>query len=147
MDIREGLEKELERVLTELAKAKPGTENYEGYMKEAERLSKMLNEADQIELERIAGQYQRGLDDEKHELAKKESERNYEVAKMQAENDRIKAENESETQDRDSKRGMVKTVIGVVAMVAMGVFTIYSEETRIITSKAWTLMTKVLPKI
>lgn len=147
MDIRENLEKEIERVHNKMSKAVPGTEEYTKHMAELERLIKMLESEDRIELEKLDSQSKRDLDEAKQRLAEEEASHNFDMARKQAEIDQANAAGDREVQDRDSKRGLAKTIIGVGAMVVVAVFTVCSEETRIVTSKAMTVATKVIQRL
>lgn len=147
MEFRDRIDEELERVCNKMKSATPGTEQYVQLLTEAERLAKLIGNEDRLELEKLDSQAKRDLDEDKQRLAEAESERNYELAKEQAKAEAATAANNREVTEKDSKRGIVKSLIGAGAMLAMGVLTIYSEESRIITSKAWSFVSKIAPKI
>lgn len=147
MDIREHIERELERVANKMKATAPGSTEYQELLKEVERLTKLMNDEDRLELDKLDSQAKRDLDEDKQRLAETESERNYELEKEKARADQASAASDRDIQNRDSIRGLVKSLIGAAAMLTMGVVTINCEETRIITSKAWSFVSKVLPKI
>ena len=147
MDIKEKLEKEIEKVSNKLSTASPGTEDYVLYMSQLERLMKLLESEDRLELAKLDSQAKRDLDEAKQRLEEEKAKCDFEIAEKNVELEKEKAAGDQAVQDRDSRRGLVKAVIGTLAMVGVAVFTVCSEETRIVTSKAMQVATKVIQRI
>ena len=113
------LSHEIKEVLTEMGKNTPGTEAYDSLVKNLVNLKKLENET-------------------------KQASSQMEVELIRAETEAFIADERAKTSKKEAILGFAKTALTTVAAVAMGVFAVYSEETKIVAGKAWNMATKIL---
>lgn len=113
------LKAQIQSVLNEMEREKPGSEQYGKLVQELNTLKKLE------------------IDEEK--------ERNSaELELKKVFQERVIAEDRNKTARREAVLGVVKTSASLLAAGALAVFAVYSEETRVVAGKAWNMAVKVL---
>ena len=86
------------------------------------------------------------MDIEKYSDERFDKERQLSLEEEKAQSEAHLNELKIEAQERDSKRGLLKTVIAVVGSVGLTILAIYADEVRPSMKTGWNTVTKILPR-
>lgn len=122
----ETLNREIATLEGKIEKETPGTEQYSKLVEHLSRLEKIRN--DRLETNAKIEQEDRKID----------------LEIMKIHEDRDAAELKAKVDSKEANLGVVKVALTVLASVALTVFAVYSEESKIIAGKSWNMATKIL---
>lgn len=128
MDL-EKLYLEISHVQEEMAKTSADTEEYRQLTNELLELYRVVTELEKLEIEL--------------ENSKKEREEAKEKARIED----ISSQRKLEEAKYEANIELIKTIFVGSLMMSVAMMTLYAEETRVITSKAWQFATRLLPRI
>ena len=118
------MKEERDKLFKEMVMYDPTTSEYERLLKNFNILSDRIHEAEET--------------DANSEKFKKEQELKWAQLRK---DDRVQTD-ATRQKEKESKRGLIRTILTVFGCLLGTVITIFAEETRIIGSKAWGLLSK-----